>query len=261
MYIRLSLAASVLAAGLVFSGCSQDVTEPVAVEGSAGSGNDTRCVGALTGTFDNVVVPRGATCTLTNSTVRGNVKALRDSRLFMDNDFVGGNVEGDQASAVQVVLSLVEGNIKITEQHDPIFISAFILLTDLPNGNIQIEKGRPPLGDFFVAASVLDKGNIQVVENSSDFTSLIQDNTVAQDVQVFKNTEPLMFVNFNEIGGNLQCKENVGVFVGQPNVVGGNAEDQCAGPGGMSASASASASASVAQAVLSGNFPVRKQGK
>jgi hypothetical protein len=250
---KLLTGGSVLAAALVFGAC-QDATEPVALEGSGGSGNDTQCVGVLVGTFDNVVVPRGATCNLQNSTVRGNVKALEDSRLFMLNDLVRGNVEGDKASSVQVTLSLVEGNIRITEGHDPVFLSAVVQLSDLPNGNIQIEKGRFPLGDWDIFLNTLDKGNIRTEENSSIFTGFTTDNTVAQDVQVFKNTQGLIAVAFNFVGENLQCKENSEPFIAVGNVVGGNAEDQCAGAE-MAGTVSTSARASLAE------FPVRKQGK
>jgi hypothetical protein len=249
MWLRFTwVTQATLAAALVFSAC-QDSTEPVALEANAGSSSDTECVGVpsddefftvlpTTGTFDNVVVPPGATCFLLGSTVRGNVKALEDSRLFMVEDVVGGNVEGDKARAVNVIFSTVSGNIHIIEAGDPFFLSAFVLGTVLPNGNIQIEKGRRFLGDWNVVESTLEKGNIKVEQNDATFFSQVFTNTVAGNVQVFRNVGPAeKFVDNNTIGGNLQCKENQEPFVGQPNVVRGNAEDQCAGPGGGGLSA------------------------
>jgi hypothetical protein len=245
MWTRLTWVTSTLAAMLLFSAC-QDATEPVPPETSAGRGEDTECRGVpaedefftvlpTTGTFDNVVVPRGATCFLLGSTVRGNVTALEDSRLFMVEDIVGGNVEGHKASAVGVLFSTVRGNIYIIEAHDPTFFSALVLGTTLPKGNIHIEKGRFPNGDWVVEASTLAKGNIKVKENGSLAESFIFDNQVAGDVQVVKNTGPgFKSVDGNTIGGNLQCKKNQEPFVGQPNVVRGKAEGQCAGPGNIS---------------------------
>src|SRR5687767_29653 len=60
----------------------------------AGVSGEVRCVGTLSGTFDNNVIVRvGETCTLQNSTVKGNVKALENARLFMSNNHVRGNVQ------------------------------------------------------------------------------------------------------------------------------------------------------------------------
>src|SRR5687768_948399 len=87
----------------------------VVASSSEAMAGDTPCVGMLTGTFDNVVVPPGQTCLLTGATVRGNVKALENSRLVINNSTVGGNVEGDKADLVQVNFSTVRENISIKE--------------------------------------------------------------------------------------------------------------------------------------------------
>jgi hypothetical protein len=250
----LSRAASALAGAVVLAAC-QDATRPMALEeGSAGSGNDTKCVGPMTGTFDNVVVPKGAECMLDNSTVRGNVKALEDSRLFMFNDNVTGNVEGDKASTVQVAFSTVRGNIHIIEGHDLVVVSAVVFNSILPNGNIQVEKGRFPLGDWVVSRNTLQKGNVKVEENRSIFAGFTRFNNVAEDFQVFKNTQNAIFVEFNVIGENLQCKENVAaLFSAQGNVVGGNAEGQCAASGSTPESVAASTVTEFSE------FPVKKR--
>jgi hypothetical protein len=64
--------------------------------------DDTRCIGFLTGTFHNIVVPENETCILHSSLVLGNLKALPNSRLFADSDEIRGNVEGDKADLVEV---------------------------------------------------------------------------------------------------------------------------------------------------------------
>jgi hypothetical protein len=83
---------------------------------STAEADDTPCTGTMTGgTFDNVVVPPGATCVLIEATVLGNVKALEDSRLCIDFSDIGGNVEGDKADVVQIFGSDVRGQISIKE--------------------------------------------------------------------------------------------------------------------------------------------------
>lgn len=242
---RFAFAAPALAAALVLGACQESPTRPLAPELGpslevTSEADPFPCVGvAPPGTYDNVVVPPGAQCTLNGSTIRGTVKALEDSRLFMNTDIVHGNVEGYVASAVILQNSTVYGNVHIIEGHDPVVQSAVVFRNILPNGNIQVEKGRFPFGDWVVSRNTLQKGNIKVEANQSIFGGFTRFNDVAQDVQVFKNTEDAIFVEFNVIGENLQCNENVvAIFSGQPNVVGGNAEDQCAGPGMASASAS-----------------------
>jgi hypothetical protein len=194
---------------------------------SEAKADDTPCVGILTGTFDNVVVPPGATCILIDSTVRGNVKALEDSRLFMFNDTVRGNVDGDKASSVNVNRCTVGGNIQIQEAHDPDLISAAVFNSILTGGNIQIEKGRFPFGDWIVVQTILRRGNVKVEENGTIFDSLVVDSTVRQNVQVFKNFGPgPKFVQRNIVGQDLQCKENQDPFIGGPNTA-RKAEGQC----------------------------------
>lgn len=77
------------------------------------------------------------------------------------------------------------------------------------------------------------RGDIKIEDNfipAGDFLR-VQNNTVAEDLQVFKNRGGGgKTVLANTVGENLQCKENDAPFVGQPNLVGGNAEDQCTQP-------------------------------
>jgi len=234
---------STLAAALVFSACSQDATAPAAVAGSGGSGNDTQCTGFLPpGTYDNIVVPPGAFCLLENSTVNGSVKALENSTLsIFGRVTVHGNVDGDKADIVDMLgiggRNLVLGSIQIKEGGSTGgFSYARVCGTDLPNGNIQIEKmknyvlvGGPR---FCNTGNTLAKGNIKVEENSIGFPvpfgeMEVSRNTVGGNVQVFKNVGPgLKFVQGNTVREDLQCFENTLPFVGGPNTA-GKAEGQC----------------------------------
>lgn len=205
--------------------------------------DDTNCTGALTGTFDNVVVPEGATCVLSNSLVRGNVKALPDSSLTSDSNIIRGNVEGDKADDIFIFSttgpSVVGGNIQAKEGD----IGVAVCGTRLPNGNIQIEKFDASLGIIvggqvpvpgvpacgaIGGGNVLEKGNIKVEENRIGIFGLdVSNNRVAQNLQVFKNRGgALRRVQSNQVGENLQCFENQQPFVGSPNTA-GKAEEQC----------------------------------
>jgi hypothetical protein len=222
---------------------------------------ETRCMGLLTGTFDNVVVPRNQTCILLNTMVTGNVKALEDSRLSIlglntiqgdvtaqkDSQFniegvtavpgsttVRGNVIGDKAEVAQLGNTgpvTVRGNIKVTEgdTNNPFAQDVFIEQTTVNTGNIKIEKMK---GDILVRrTTIVQKGNIQVVENRVPLTATfaIQNNLIAQDLQVFKTRgEGDKSVENNTGSGNLQCFENDPPFDGTPNnYPPGKEEGQC----------------------------------
>src|ERR671916_434960 len=62
-----------------------------------GSGTDYPCVGTLApGTYHgNIVVPRNATCTFSNSTVHGNVKVFENAGFYGINNEIDGNIQGD----------------------------------------------------------------------------------------------------------------------------------------------------------------------
>jgi hypothetical protein len=191
------------------------------------SANDTNCIGALTGFHDNVVVPGGATCTILNAQIQGNVKALPGSVLNMSGGTtVGGSVEGDKPNNVQIfgAGNVVRGDIQVKEGGNGVQGVSVCGVT-MPDGNIQIEK---MFGGIFVGGSGcaafgggnrLFKGGIKVEENfvTATFGMTIGQNRVDQ-LQVFKNNGPgAKTVAGNTVRQNLQCKKNRGPFVGGPN--------------------------------------------
>lgn len=190
------------------------------------SGGDVRCTGTLTGTFDNVTVPVGGTCTLLNSTVQGNVKALENARLFMSDTRVRGNVEGDKAAIVQVSGGTVDGNIQIKDGASPGELGAAVTGgTIVTGGDIQIEKMNT--ARVLVTDARVLKGNIQIVENWTSGGLEILRNHVAGNLQVFKNRGGgNKVVSGNTVSQDLQCKENSAPFTGGPNAA-GETEDQC----------------------------------
>lgn len=207
---------------------------------------------ALPGAHDNVVVPQGGVCVIDNATIKGNVKALEDLRLYISDSSVGGNIEGDKANVVQTLRVTVKyGNIQIKEGGpNSDHYEAAVCQTTLSNGNIQIEKmdvgvglivGNPDVNIGFdtpggdCPGNVLKKGNIKVEENiiaigPYGFASglRIRNNTVGGpptikgpggNLQVFKNSgDGDKDVLENTIRQNLQCKENQLPFTSADNL-------------------------------------------
>jgi hypothetical protein len=202
--------------------------------------DDTHCIGALTGTFDNVVVPPAARCTISDSTVRGNVKALENSQLVIQQSNIRGNVEGDKADLVQVNSSMVRGNILIKEGGPAVapfpagavicltnVCEALVFVTTVEEGNVQIEKMT---GDAVVSFARILKGNAKVEDNfipAGDALAVLA-TPIAQNLQVFKNKGPGTFkqVTGNTVGESIQCFENDPPFVGGPNTA-PKKEGQC----------------------------------
>jgi hypothetical protein len=102
----------------------------------------------------------------------------------------------------------------------------------LTGGNVKIENMTGTIG----VLNNTGVGNLKVSKNlvqvDAVFGALgVQGNDVAGNLQVLTNTGPgSKLVTGNSVGGNLQCFDNDPLFVGQPNVVTGDAEGQCAQP-------------------------------
>ena len=62
----------------------------------AAKATNTFCTGATTGTFDNVAVPSGASCTLSGAVINGNVQVAEAASLTVTGpgpSSIAGNVE------------------------------------------------------------------------------------------------------------------------------------------------------------------------
>ena len=168
----------------------------VVVDREERDSSDDECTAALSSmTFEKVIVPDGATCTMTGTTVRGNVHVETGATLIATSVMVGGNVQADGHASVE--------------------------LTDASNvnGNVQLKRG----GGVTVSGATIG-GNLQVERNVG--ASTLDDNTVGGNVQASQNVGGLV-IRFNRIDGNLQCRENNPA----PTVSGNTAaqkEDQCA---------------------------------
>src|SRR4051794_15814426 len=77
--------------------------------------DDRVCAGTIgaTTTDDNIVVPKGVTCTLTGTTVEGNIKVGRGAVLVAKGVRVDGDIQGTGAKRVVVRNSVIDGNIQL----------------------------------------------------------------------------------------------------------------------------------------------------
>lgn len=187
---------------------------------------DYDCRGSVTGTFKNIFVPEGATCTVSNATVSGNILARDRSRLFVHETRTDGNIDGVEAAVVQVRGGTLGGSIQVQDGQSPSAVGVRIYGgTVLTQGNITIQKMNT--GTISIVDARLLKGNIQVQENSTATRLEVLRNQVAQNLEVFVNRGAgAKFVQTNTVSQKLSCKENTGPFTGRPNVA-GDVEGQC----------------------------------
>lgn len=159
---------------------------------------DVTCRGTLSSPVgDTVIVPSGATCTIT-TTVDGDVKVSSGASVTLRGASVEGNVQAESARAVAVTNSRIDGDLQAKYTSTSVSVSGTRV-----GGNIQLEEGRAAIA--------------------------LSSNTVDGDIQLFKNPAGAKSVNSNIVNGNLQCKENRPAPTGSRNVVRGSAEDQCRG--------------------------------
>lgn len=211
-----------------------DAAALAASEGGAGgvtasrirASGDYYCTSSVTGSFENVIVLEGRTCTLTNATVSGNILAKDASRLFVHETTTQGNIDGVEANVVQVRAGRVDGSIQVQDGNAPSAVGVRIYGgTVLTQGNITVQKMTT--GVISITDAVLRKGNIQVQENTARTRLEILRNRVAQNLQVFVNAGSApKTVRGNTVGSTLSCKDNALPFTGRPNVA-GDVEGQC----------------------------------
>ena len=198
------------------------------VSPSAALADDTPCVGTLVGgTYDNVIVPPGASCALLNAVVKGNVKALENAYLHAQFNVIGGNIECDKARGMVAADNTISGNIHVADgvPGGTPFSQAIVARNLILGGNVEVVKNR--YSHYSINDNSLPVGNILFAENVTGLDFAIHTNRVSQNLQVFKNKGPaLKFVVSNEVGGKLHCTENDPPFVGGPNTA-RQREGQC----------------------------------
>jgi hypothetical protein len=227
-----------------FLGLIAVVTALLAVVSPAAARPDFRCNGVFKGkSYDDVVVPRGGSCTLIDSTVDGDVRALRNAYFQGTGTVVRGDVEGEDAQTIFIDRgSRVSGSVE-AERAAQFFVFNSTVMEDIePNrtrqvvqicgntvrrGNIEVRRSGPDkavplnqrpgtdilIGDPLTAGcrgNVVKRGDIVVSRNFADIEFVIRGNTVKRgNLEVLRNSGPVTRVVEGNIGGDrLACREN-----------------------------------------------------
>lgn len=187
---------------------------------------------AISGTFDNVIVPTGLTCVILFAEVRGNVVARPGSKVFiafsevrgnvevkagaLANSFfdvsIGGNYTCDGCRVLEATDVQIGGNVDVvglrpfgtSDQGFGTFIGSSEV-----GGNVTIRDSQGEAGtlnDFEVSDTRIG-GNLTFANNLIDGIGLIERNFVSGNVAVLKNAGPMNIAD-NDVQANLECFEN-----------------------------------------------------
>ncbi|MBA3310805.1 MAG: hypothetical protein H0U28_12280 [Nocardioidaceae bacterium] len=189
----------------------------------------TQCDGTLTGTYQRVVVPEGATCTLDGATVRGNVVVKSGATLVSLFTDVRGNIRGTDAKTVRIIGDIdtrLARNIFLTGTTDRIVIGAEGCQLDPPVAhNVMLRDNSATIA----VCEVTTKNNIVVAGNTGQIGLFRNDagtnlRVVGNDVV---DDRPIRLRN-NTADVNLACRENSPAPQGNGNEA-AHKTGQCAG--------------------------------
>jgi hypothetical protein len=180
---------------------------------SPAAARDAKCDGVLKNkTYDDVTVQRGDACTLTNSTVRGDVEGNKSQTIFIDTGSrVSGSVEGEVVSQFFVY------NSTIGEDIEPAGSDAVVQIcgNTVRKGNIEVRRSGTDIlvGDPLAVGcrgNLVKRGDIDLVRNFTDVEFIVRGNTVKKgDLNVSRNTGPAPKVVEGNTGGDrLNCRLN-----------------------------------------------------
>ena len=204
----------------VVTTCDAGIIDPA--DGSPEGGLDG-------GTYDDVEVPPGKICVLSDATVINSVRALAGARLFIRGTQIGGNVEGLAASSIQVSdETAIAGNMTVLNADDTFFASCAVdnatIVGNLTcEGNnpgspvIRAEQGPTVIGGTVnLVDNVIPAGHVLLLLNSSIGAGEVNNNGGPGHKEVTGNS----------VTGRLSCKRNATTFIGGPNTA-GKAKVQC----------------------------------
>jgi hypothetical protein len=205
----------------------------VAVAGMAAAGlyatpasasQATECSGTLSGTYDRIVVPDGATCTLDGATVTKGVTVGAGSSLYTTNATIGGNLMARHAHTVHVIDTNVGHNIKVSGTTHMTKIGDAACMVDPTVGhNVMVKGNSGPTA----ICSLSIGNNLAVFDNTGSVG--IFSNNVTNNLLTFRNSGNATRLRYNTVGINLNCEDNTSpIFVNLGNTAGGAAMGQCA---------------------------------
>ncbi|AUZ04229.1 hypothetical protein ADP71_04320 [Vitreoscilla sp. C1] len=143
----------------------------------------------------DVIILPGATLTLTNSVVDGDVESRnRFKEVVMIKNTINGDVDLERGTRVRLVENTVHGNVDL----------------EYTSGEAEFDRNRIS-GDLKI-----DKGQ----------TSRLNANTISGDLELERNTGRLL-LSGNHVSGDLECKRNSQNPTGNQNQVTGRKMGQC----------------------------------
>lgn len=222
----------------------------LATAGTASAATRT-CSGVQAGAaYDDVLVPRGGTCTLVNSTVKGDVKVLKGAYFQATGTTIGEDVQSTEAQTVFVDTgSKVKGAVK-TKRTIQVFVFNSVVTGDIEierpsevaqvcgstvrKGDLSVEHGGRDIliGDPEAedcAGNTIKRGDLEIEENFVDVELVVRGNTVRKgNLQVIGNRGPVpKFVEDNEGGDLLKCSKNSRPFFSSDNTRWDDERGQC----------------------------------
>ncbi len=218
----------------------------VGVRLSPAFAEQSECAGMLPpGTYEDLIVPSGATCELRDVVVQGNVRVLSGGTLFVETSEIAGNVVGHDVNRIFVGRSTVGGNIIVIGGEVVGAPGATVAIcATVVNGNVVIQRLTggigvrafipgfdPPSGLSARCGSTPNTigGNLNVSNNAS-VRMLVQGNVVENNLLAVHNTGPgAKIVTRNQVANAVICIENEPPFIGEGNTA-RHAKGQCSSP-------------------------------
>lgn len=217
-------------------------TALLAIASPAAARSEFKCNGVFKGkTYGDVVVPRGAACTLVDSRVAGNVRALKNSYFQATNTKVKGDIEGleaqtifmeagSRAASVESVraVQFFVFNSTVLEDIEPERTKETVQIcgNTVRRGNIEVRRSGPngsglanhPGTDILIGDPLTEgcrgnsvkRGDIILSQNFADIEFVVRGNSVKRgSLEVLRNTGPVQkIVDRNTGGDRLVCRDN-----------------------------------------------------
>jgi hypothetical protein len=206
--------------------------------GNARTASDLTCSGlARFATYNNVVVPPNANCTLDAVRVLGNVTVKTNGSLMirtMNGDItVGGNVTGNGCNFMELEIDSFNTGFRIAIGGD--FVATNCTGASFSGSQGSSGPGTPPM-NALIGGNVKCNNNSggcvfdytvvgKNVECTGNFDCDMQSDAAGGDVTI-KNSTSSMFVLNSIIGGDLACSGNSGP-TGSGDTVAGKQTGDC----------------------------------
>lgn len=195
-----------ITAVMAASCCAAVVALPASAAPGTDASSTTVCTGTLSGSYQSVLVPAGATCTLDGATVARNVTVEAGASLFTTNATIGGNLMSRDATTVRVIDTNVGRNVKVTGTTGLTTIGGLGCSVDPSVANnvmLKDNSGNIALCDLTIARNLALMGNSRGIG--------VFHNTVGNSLLLFDNTGRASRLRHNDVGVNLNCRRNTNV--------------------------------------------------